>query len=143
VDEEADRRDATSAASRPPDTLPYSFSGARRGRLFGRTDPNAELVLYAEAWARKMQLNTPHDTVREMAMRPHIDPLVTVALRRDGSVESVTLVISSGLAEVDEGIRRIVMSHVPYQPFSPALAREFDVIEIRRTWSFDTAVRLR
>ena len=90
-----------------------------------------------------MQLNTPHDTVREMAKRPHIDPLVTVALRRDGSVESVTFVISSGLAEVDEGIRRIVMSHVPYQPFSPALAREFDVIEIRRTWSFDTAVRLR
>jgi hypothetical protein len=31
---------------------------------------------------------------------------------------------------------------VPYQAFSPELAREFDVIEIRRTWYFDVAVRL-
>ena len=142
LDEEADKREAASAATRPPGTLPYSLSGARRGRLFGRTDPNAELVLYAEAWARKIQLNTPYDTVREAAKRPHIDPLVTVAIRRDGSVESVTFVLSSGVSEIDEAIRRIVQSHVPYQPFPPQLAREFDVIEIRRTWLFDTAVRL-
>jgi len=58
-------------------------------------------------------------------------------------VESVTFVVSSGVADVDEGIGRIVLSHVPYQPFPPSLAREFDVIEIRRTWSFDSAVRLR
>jgi hypothetical protein len=31
---------------------------------------------------------------------------------------------------------------VPYTAFPPALARDFDVIEIRRTWQFDTAVRL-
>jgi hypothetical protein len=28
-----------------------SSSTARRGRLFGRTDPNTELILYAEAWS--------------------------------------------------------------------------------------------
>jgi TonB family protein len=68
--------------------------------------------------------------------------MVTVAIRSDGSVESVTFVLSSGVAEVDEAIRRIVQSHVPYQAFPPGLAREFDVIEIRRTWYFDVAVRL-
>jgi hypothetical protein len=57
-------------------------------------------------------------------------------------VESVTFVLSSGIAEIDEGIRRIVQSQLPYQPFPPGLAREFDVIEIRRTWYFDVAVRL-
>jgi len=119
-----------------------SSSGMRRGRLFGRTDPNAELVLYAEAWARKIQLNTAHDMVRDAAKRPHTHPLVTVAIRSDGSVESVTFVLSSGVPEIDEAIRRIVQSQVPYQPFSPALARDFDVIEIRRTWHFDSAIRL-
>ena len=29
-----------------------------------------------------------------------------------------------------------------YQAFAPGLAREYDVIEIRRTWYFDSAVRL-
>ena len=108
----------------------------------GRTDPNSELVLYAEAWARKIQFNMTLDMVREAAKRPHTDPLVTVAIRRDGSVESVTFVVSSGVTEIDEAIRRIVQSQAPYQAFPPGLAREFDVIEIRRTWYFDVAVRL-
>jgi len=67
---------------------------------------------------------------------------VTVAIRRDGSVEAVTFVTSSGSAELDEAIRRVVQSHAPYPAFQPNLAREFDVIEIRRTWHFDMAVRL-
>ena len=142
LDEEADQREAAAASSRPPGTLPYSLSGARRARLFGRTDPNAELIQYAEAWARKIQFNTAFDTVSEVAKRPHVDPLVMVAIRRDGSVESVTFVLSSGVPEIDEAIRRIVQSHAPYQAFAPALSREFDVIEIRRTWYFDVAVRL-
>ena len=142
LDEEAARREAASTAAGLPSRLAPSSSGARRARLFGRTDPNAELTLYAEAWARKIQLNMTFDMVRDAAKRPHTDPLVTVAIRSDGSVESVTFVMSSGVAEIDEAIRRIVQSQVPYQAFPPGLAREFDVIEIRRTWHFDMAIRL-
>ncbi|MFY9511531.1 MAG: TonB family protein, partial [Rubrivivax sp.] len=119
-----------------------SWSTARRGRLFGRADANAELVLYAEAWARRVQLNTSPQTVRELRQRPHRPPLVTVALRQDGSVESLTFVVSSGVAEVDDAVRRIVQGLAPHPAFPPALARDFDVIEIRRSWSFDDAVRL-
>jgi len=68
--------------------------------------------------------------------------MVTVAVRSDGSVESMTFVVSSGVAEIDKAIRRVVESQRPYPAFPPALAREFDVIEIRRTWYFDSAVRL-
>jgi outer membrane biosynthesis protein TonB len=138
LDEEAARRDAATAAAR----LPPSSSSARRYRLFGRSDPNAELILYAEAWARKIQMNLTFEMVREAAKQPHTDPLVTVAIRSDGSVESVTFVHSSGVAALDEAIRRVVHSQTPYQVFPPGLAREFDVIEIRRTWYFDIAIRL-
>ena len=68
--------------------------------------------------------------------------MVTVAIRSDGSVEAVTFVVSSGVAEIDEAIRRIVESQRPYPAFPPALGREVDVIEVRRTWYFDSAVRL-
>jgi outer membrane biosynthesis protein TonB len=145
LNEEAERRkaaDTAASTARPQSTLPYSYSTARRGRLWGRTDANAELVLYAEALARRIQFNTPVETVRDVAKRPHINPLVTVAIRSDGSVESVTFVTSSGVPEVDEAIRRIIQSHAIYPPFTPALAREYDVVEVRRTWHFDTAVRL-
>jgi TonB family protein len=138
LDEEAARRDAQTAAER----LAPSSSGARRYWLFGRTDPNAELIRYAEAWGRKIQLNMTFDMVREAAKEPHTDPLVTVGIRSDGSVESVTFVVSSGVPAIDEAIRTIVDSQKPYPAFPPGLAREVDVILIRRTWHFDTAIRL-
>jgi hypothetical protein len=142
LDLEAARREAASNATDPPSRLPPSTSGLRRGRLFGRTDTNAELILYAEAWARKIQLNMTFEMVREAVKRPHTDPLVTVAIRSDGSVESVSFVLSSGVAEIDEAIRRVVQSQLPYPAFPPTLAREYDVIEFRRTWHFDSAIRL-
>ncbi len=142
LDEVAARREAASAAADLAPRLNPSSSGARRGRLFGRTDPNAELILYAEAWARKVELNMTVDRIRDAAQRPHANPLVTVAIRSDGSVESVTFVLSSGVSEIDDAIRRIVESLLPYPAFSPGLAREYDVIEIRRTWVIDSAVRL-
>jgi hypothetical protein len=138
LDEEAARREANQAASRPSP----SSSSLRRARLFGRTDPNAELILYAEAWSRRIHFNMTFDMVREAAKQPHTDPVVTVAIRSDGSIESITFVRSSGIAAIDDAIRRIVHSQTPNLPFQPALARDFDVIEIRRTWHFDTAIRL-
>jgi outer membrane biosynthesis protein TonB len=110
--------------------------------LFGRTDPNPDVILYAEAWARKIQMNMTFDMVREAAQQPHSDPLVTVAIRSDGSVEKVTFVVSSGVPALDDAIRRVVHSQTPYQAFPPGLAREYDVIEIRRTWYFDVAIRV-
>lgn len=142
LDEEAAQRAAAANAARPSSMLPYSVSTARRGRLWGRTDTNAELVQYAEAWARKIQFNTSFETVRELVKRPHTHPMVTAAIRSDGSVESVTFVLSSNVPEIDDAIRRIVQSHAPYQAFPRGLAREYDVIEIRRTWHFDSAIRL-
>ncbi len=143
LDEEAARREvATADPQRPGTRREPSSSTRRRGRLFGHTDADAELILYAQAWARKIQLNRTFDLVREAARPPHADPLVTVAIRSDGFVESVTFVISSGVAELDDAIRRVVHSQEPYQAFPPALASEYDVVEIRRTWYFDMAVRL-
>ena len=89
-----------------------------------RHDPNVELIRYAEAWERKIQINTPADTVRDVAKRLHNNPMVTVAIRSDGSVESVTFFLSSGMPDVDEAIRRIVQSQAPYQVFPPGLVSE-------------------
>jgi len=142
LDEEAARRDAAMALADPSRLLPPPWSSARRYRLFGRADPNAELIQYAEAWALKIQMNMTFDMVREAAKQPHRDPLVWVAIRSDGSVEAVTFVFSSGVAALDEAIRRVVDSQKPYRAFPPELSRLYDVIEIRRTWHFDTAIRL-
>jgi outer membrane biosynthesis protein TonB len=68
--------------------------------------------------------------------------LVTVAIRSDGSLEDVHIHRSSG-RELDGAVRRIAMLHAPYSAFPPELARQFDVIEIRRVWLFEDTLRLR
>jgi len=135
LDAEAAKREAQSR-------LPYSVSSARRARLYGRSDPNAELAQYAEAFAWKIQMNMTLDLVREATRQRYTNPVVTTAVRSDGSVESITFVVSSGVPALDEAIRRVVRSQEHYAAFPPTLAREYDVIEIRRTWHFDVAVRL-
>lgn len=138
LDAEAAQREAQREAERKrPDWVP-----ARRGRLLGRIDPNAELAAYGEAWGRKIESNITVETARDVARQPHADAVVTVAVRSNGSVESITFVRSSGVPAVDEAITRIVRSQENYPAFSPALQRDFDVVEIRRTWHFDMAVRL-
>jgi hypothetical protein len=117
LDEEAARREAASRA------LP-SASSARRYRLWGQSDPNAELVLYALVWARKIESNMTFDMIREAAKQPHRNPVVIVAVRSDGSVERVTFEVSSGVPALDEAVRRVVESQLPYRPFPPALARD-------------------
>ncbi len=139
LDEEAARRDAERADRR----LSPSGGYQRRARLFGRIDPNAELILYAEAWGRKIHFNySAYEIVREVAKQPHNDAMVTVAIRSDGSVESVTFVRTTGVPAIDEAIRRVIQSQAPYPPFPPGLSRDFDVLEIRRTWHIDSAIRL-
>ncbi len=98
--------------------------------------------MYAEGWRQRIEMNATLDLLREAKTQPHVDPLVTVALRSDGTVEAVTFNRSSGVAEIDEAVRRIVQNLAPYGAFPPDLAREYDVIEIRRVWTFDTAIRL-
>lgn len=131
------------AASRTSSrSLLPTVSGLRRGWLLGRADANNDLVLYAEAISRKIELNQTFDMVREAVKQPHTRPMVTVAVRADGSVEKVTFDVSSGVAAIDHAIRKVVASQAPYSAFTPAIARHYDVIEIRRTWIFDTAIRL-
>ncbi len=133
---------AEAAQRDPARSLLPTVSSLRRGWLFGRADPNADLVLYAEAMSQKIEKNMTFDIVREAVKQPHTRPVVSVAIRADGSVEKLTFVVSSGVPAIDEAIRKVVASQAPYAAFPPALARQYDVIEIRRTWVFDIAIRL-
>jgi hypothetical protein len=137
--ERAQRENTVDRQTKSP--LP-TVSGLRRRWLFGRADPDRDLVLYADAMSRKIELNLTIDMVRELLKQAHTQPLVTVAVRADGSVEKVTFEVSSGVPALDDAIRKVIASQAPYGAFPPSLAHRYDVIEIRRTWVFDYAIHL-
>ena len=70
------------------------------------------------------------------------DPLVSVSLRSDGSIDDVTIVRSSGRPDMDEAVRRFVHLNARYAAFPPNVAARFDVIEIRRVWAFAEGLKL-
>jgi TolA protein len=100
------------------------------------------LKMYVESWRQKIERNGALNYPRSWADAVRIDPLVSVAVRSDGSVEDVVIISSSGRADMDEAVRRIVRVNARYSPFPPQIAEKYDVIEIRRVWRFDDALKL-
>ncbi len=113
----------------------------RRRSVFG-VERDVVLRMYAESWRSKIERNGPLNYRPSAGMRASEYPIVTVAIRSDGSLEHVHIHRSSGLRELDNAVRQIVEFYAPYSKFPPALANQYDVIEIRRVWQFDSTLRL-
>lgn len=117
------------AAINPP--LPL-----RRRTFLGRLEREVAVKVYEEAWRLKIERNGALNFPTDLTHRMHEDPVVTVAIRSDGSVEGVFFNRSSGMADLDAAVGRIVAMLSPFPAFPPELAREYDVLEIKDLWSF-------
>ena len=98
---------------------------------------------YIENWRRKVErigeMNFPEEARRRgLTGKLTLD----VALRANGTVQSIQLLRSSGHSALDDAAFRIVHLAAPYAPFPPELRRQYDVLHIVRTWVFDPGNRL-
>ena len=91
---------------------------------------------YLRSWVARVErvgnLNYPDE-----ARRRHIGGLVviSVAVRRDGSMESMRIIRSSNIPMLDDAALRIVKLSVPFAPL-PKTREDPDVLHITRTWQF-------
>ena len=60
-----------------------------------------------------------------------------VTVRKDGQLEKIEIIGSSGHAVLDEAAIRIVRMAAPFPPFPAELAATTDKLEIVRTWQFE------
>ena len=61
--------------------------------------------------------------------------MISVAIRRDGSVERADIVRSSGTRLLDDAALRIARLAEPYPPL-PRTEEQIDVLHVTRTWQF-------
>lgn len=98
---------------------------------------------YLDAWRAKIErignLNYP-----EEAKRRNITGslLLDVAINTDGSLNSLTLLRSSGSKVLDDAAMRIVKLAAPFAQFPDELRSDTDVLHITRTWEFLDSHRL-
>ncbi len=115
---------------------------SRRRSIFGSIDDDVRLASYIEGWRVKIERNGDLNYAQSSREKAHVDPVVTVAIRSDGSVEDIIINRSSGRVDLDEAVKRIVRVRAPYSVFPASLARKYEVIEIRKIWKFEEQLRL-
>jgi len=95
-----------------------------------------EYASYLRAWVAKVErvgnLNYP-DEARRRGLGGRL--VMTVAVRRDGSIEEIVLNRASGLGVLDQAAMRIVRLSEPFPPL-PQTEENIDVLHITRTWQF-------
>lgn len=107
-----------------------------RSSFLGRNPNEIQLSFYSDSWEEKIRrignINYPR-VPRDSA---YGSVVVSVRIRSNGSLESVSILKSSGNREIDQATRRIIEMCAPFAAFPPDLRRNFDVIEVRRTLTF-------
>ena len=92
---------------------------------------------YMAAWVAKVErvgnINFP-DEVRTRGLQGSL--ILTVSIRRDGSLEKVVLIQSSGEPTLDDAARRTVEMAAPYASLPVVKDDPVDVVDITRTWQY-------
>ncbi|MGQ4584589.1 TonB family protein [Lysobacter sp. F60174L2] len=91
---------------------------------------------YLRGWVDRVErvgnLNYP-DEARRRRLAGQV--VISVAVRRDGSVEDSEIVVSSGIPLLDASALRIARLAEPYPPL-PKTDEDPDVLHVTRTWAF-------
>lgn len=108
-----------------------------RRRFVGARTQEFRFAQYIEDWRVKIErIGTVNYPEAAKQHRIFGSLQLTVAIRHDGTVESVEINRSSGQKVLDQAALRIVELSGPYAPFPPDIRGDTDILHITRTWTF-------
>jgi protein TonB len=110
-----------------------------RRKFISANTQEYEFASYMRAWVAKVErvgnLNYPSE-LRQKKL--HGDLVLTVGIRKNGTVESIDIMRSSGIREVDQAAVTIVQMCAPYSALPENISEQVDILHITRTWRFET-----
>jgi protein TonB len=113
-----------------------AYNQRPRVKHIGASAQEYRFAQYIESWRAKAErigeLNYPAAARGKM----YGDLLMSVTIKKDGTVKEVTIKRPSKYPVLDEAAVRIVRLGEPYAPFPDSITRDTDEIEITRTWTF-------
>ena len=111
-------------------------------RISAASTRQSDGIWYMEAWRKKVMrvgnLNYP-EPARNQKLYGQLE--LAVQIKRDGTLNKIDVLRSSGHKVLDDAAIRIVELAAPFAPFSDDL-HDKDLIEIIRTWRFEPGGRL-
>ncbi len=107
-----------------------------RRKFLSASTQEYEYAAYMRAWVARVErvgnLNYP-DEARRRKLEGQL--VMTVAVRRDGTIESIDIIEPSGHPILDEAAVRIVRLAEPFAPI-PNTSEAIEILHITRTWQF-------
>jgi len=95
------------------------------------------IASYLDGWKRRIErvgtINFPNEARRRQLSG---NPVVEVAIRANGTLESVIVRRTSGHPELDNAAVGIVRLAAPFEPFPSALRERFPVLRFAYEWQF-------
>jgi protein TonB len=114
-----------------------------RRKFIGSRTREYRFAQYIEDWRIKVErignLNYP-EQARQQKIFGSLR--LSVAIKADGSVESIEVNKPSGSRILDAAAMRIVKLAGPYAPLPPDIRKDTDILIITRTWTFTSSDRL-
>jgi protein TonB len=107
-----------------------------RKKFVGANASEYRFAQYEEDWRVKIERVGTLNYPAEARGKIYGNLRLTVAIRPDGSVESIELDRSSGLGVLDAAAFKIVRMATPFAAFPPDIRRDTDLLVITRTWFF-------
>ena len=135
----ADSQDVERAISRLQAQIDRQISdyNKRPKRLtYGVNAVGVSYARYVEDWATKIERIGTERYPPEARGRMYDSMIITVEIDKHGNVVEVIVNKKSKFDVLNRAVRQIVYAGAPYERFSPEMAREGDILQIVRTWSF-------
>ena len=112
--------------------------GPQRDELWVTPDTRESIVApYLVAWQMKVErLGTMHFPQAAWRAPGTRNPDVEVAILADGTLESATIVRSSGSAKLDQAVVDILKLASPFDPFPKELAEKHRLLRFKYGWEF-------
>jgi periplasmic protein TonB len=118
------------------DRAQQAYAQRPRKTFIGARTQEYRFAQYIEEWRTKIQRIGTLNYPANRAGRLYGNLLVSVEIKSDGTVQSASVVRSSGKKDLDDAALRIIQLASPFAPFPPDIRKDTDILVINRTWSF-------
>jgi protein TonB len=131
------RPDQTEGSRHMLTLAPIVRSDNLRERVLTASTRQTLFADYLVSWKEKVErvgtLNFP-DAARRLGLEG--SPVLEVAIAADGTLESISVIESSGQPALDEAAERILRLASPFDPFPRDLRSSYDVLRFSYEWRF-------
>lgn len=107
-----------------------------RRLTFGVNAVGVTYARYVSDWAARIEQLGTERYPKEARGKIYGSLVITVEIGKQGNVVDVVINRKSKHDVLNRAVKEIVLAGVPYEPFPPEMAREGDILQIVRTWTF-------